>query len=97
MSTRQAPPAVAGGPTADPARSAAVLVVDDEPGMRNFLAKALASRCALVETADDVESAEALRRRVHFDLMVVDIRLPGESGVEWVGSRGCARSRWTRT
>jgi two-component system NtrC family response regulator len=78
MYTRQVPPA------ADPAHAAAVLVVDDEPGMRNFLAKALASRCALVETADSVETAEALRRRVHFDLLVVDIRLPGESGVQWV-------------
>jgi len=65
-------------------RAASVLVVDDEPGMRNFLAKALASRFALVETADSVETAEALRRRYHFDLLVVDIRLPGESGVEWV-------------
>jgi two-component system NtrC family response regulator len=61
-----------------------VLVVDDEPGMRNFLGKALASRCALVETADSVETAEALRRRYHFDLLVVDIRLPGDSGVDWV-------------
>jgi len=63
---------------------ASVLVVDDEPGMRNFIGKALASRFALVETADSVETAEALRRRLHFDLLVVDIRLPGESGVEWV-------------
>ena len=64
--------------------AASVLVVDDEPGMRNFLAKALAGRFALVETADSVATAEALRRRYHFDLLVVDIRLPGESGVEWV-------------
>ena len=27
-------------------QSAAVLVVDDEPGMRNFLKRALESRCA---------------------------------------------------
>jgi DNA-binding NtrC family response regulator len=65
-------------------RSAAVLVVDDEPGMRNFLLKALEQECALVETADSVEAAEALRRRYHFDLLIVDIRLPGQSGVEWL-------------
>jgi len=64
--------------------AASVLIVDDEPGMRNFLGKALASRFALVETADSVETAEALRRRYNFDLLVVDIRLPSESGVEWV-------------
>lgn len=66
------------------ARNAAVLVVDDEPGMRNFLSKALNPYCALVETADSAETAEALRRRYHFDLMIVDIRLPGRSGVEWL-------------
>lgn len=66
------------------ARNAAVLVVDDEPGMRNFLSKALKPHCALVETADSAETAEALRRRYHFDLMILDIRLPGRSGVEWL-------------
>jgi len=66
------------------ARDAAVLVVDDEPGMRNFLSKALQPHCALVETADSAESAEALRQRYHFDLVILDIRLPGQSGVEWL-------------
>ncbi len=87
MSTRppeSAPSRDAPHPAASGPHAASVLVVDDEPGMRNFLGKALAGRCALVETADSVETAEALRRRYHFDLLVVDIRLPGESGVEWV-------------
>jgi two-component system NtrC family response regulator len=66
------------------ARNAAVLVVDDEPGMRNFLSKALNPYCALVETADSAESAEALRQRYHFDLVILDIRLPGQSGVDWL-------------
>lgn len=66
------------------ARNAAVLVVDDEPGMRNFLSKALKPHCALVECADSAESAEALRQRYHFDLVILDIRLPGRSGVEWL-------------
>lgn len=66
--------------------SSAVLVVDDEPGMRNFLHKTLEQECALVEVADSVESAEELRRRYHFDLLIVDSRLPGMSGVEWLES-----------
>ncbi len=66
------------------ARDAAVLVVDDEPGMRNFLSKALKPHCALVETADSAETAEALRQRYHFDLLILDMRLPGRSGVEWL-------------
>lgn len=85
MATRLPSPTPSGRPTSTTTPHAvSVLVVDDEPGMRNFLGKALASRFALVETADSVETAEALRRRYHFDLLVVDIRLPGESGVEWV-------------
>ncbi len=63
---------------------ASVLIVDDEPGMRNFLSKALATVCALVETADSIETAEALRKRYHFDLMILDIRLPCEFGVDWL-------------
>ncbi len=31
-----------------------------------------------------MDSGEALRRRFHFDLLIVDIRLPGRSGIEWL-------------
>ncbi len=65
-------------------RSAAILVVDDEPGMRNFLKRALENRCALLEVAGSAEEAEALRLRIHFDLLLVDIRLPGLSGLDWM-------------
>ena len=44
-------------------QAAAIMVVDDEPGMRNFLYRALARSHALVEVAEDAEAAEALRRR----------------------------------
>lgn len=60
-----------------------VLIVDDEPGMRSFLKKALTKKFALVETAGSVEDAEQLRSRCHFDLLIVDIRLPGRSGIDW--------------
>lgn len=61
-----------------------ILIVDDEIGMRNFLQKSLIRECGLIEVADSVESAEELRQRCHFDLIIMDIRLPGKSGVEWV-------------
>lgn len=64
--------------------SSAILVVDDEPGMRNFLQRALEKHCALFEVAESVEAGEELRKRYHFDLMIVDIRLPGCSGVDWL-------------
>jgi len=61
-----------------------VLVVDDEEGMRNFLERALKSRCGLVEAVGDVERATQLMARLHFDLIVLDIALPGKSGIEWL-------------
>ena len=75
-------------------RSAAILVVDDEPGMRNFLKRALENRCALLEVAGSAEEAEALRLRYHFDVLLVDIRLPGLSGLEWLAR---LRERGVRT
>ncbi|MCU7906863.1 MAG: sigma-54 dependent transcriptional regulator [Candidatus Thiodiazotropha sp. (ex Epidulcina cf. delphinae)] len=64
---------------------ASVLIVDDEPGIRSFLQKGLRKYFGLVEAAEDVETAEALRRHCHFDLIITDIRLPGQTGgVEWV-------------
>ena len=60
-----------------------VLVVDDEPGMRAILTKALSKKFAQVDTAGSIEEAEELRKRCHFDLLIVDINLPGRSGIEW--------------
>jgi DNA-binding NtrC family response regulator len=65
-------------------RMASVLIVDDEPGIRSFLQKGLKDNFALVEVADSIEKADALKQRCHFDLIIVDIRLPGRSGVEWI-------------
>lgn len=61
-----------------------MLVVDDEIGMRSFLKKSLGKQLALVEVADSVETAEALRSRCHFDVVVMDIRLAGRSGLDWL-------------
>jgi len=61
-----------------------VLVVDDEPGMLSFLARALAGRCGRVETLGSVEEAEPVLARSRFDLIVLDITLPGKSGVAWL-------------
>ncbi|EHA1079350.1 sigma-54-dependent transcriptional regulator [Photobacterium damselae] len=60
-----------------------VLVVDDEPGMRTILQKALSKKFAQVDVAGSVEEAEEIRKRCHFDLLIVDINLPGRSGIDW--------------
>jgi DNA-binding NtrC family response regulator len=60
---------------------AVVLVVDDEPGMRHFIDKALAPRVARVLVAGSAEAAEDLLRQHHVDLVVLDIALPGKNGI----------------
>ena len=60
---------------------ATVLVVDDEPGMRNFLIKALQPRVGQVLAAASAEEAEGLLQRHRCDLVVLDITLPGKSGI----------------
>lgn len=74
-------------------RPASILIVDDEPGIRDFLQRALAKRYGLVEVASHVEAAEALCERYYFDLLIVDIRLPGRSGLEWVQGLRAAGSQ----
>ncbi|PKO94758.1 MAG: sigma-54-dependent Fis family transcriptional regulator [Betaproteobacteria bacterium HGW-Betaproteobacteria-10] len=76
-----------------PWKQYSVLVVDDEPGMLSFLQRALAPRCGVVDTAGSVEQAEPLLRRRLYDLIVLDIALPGRSGIEWLHelrADGCA-------
>ncbi len=63
-----------------------ILVVDDEPGIRDFLQRSLTKTYSHVEIASSAEEAEVLRSKIHFDLFVVDICLPGLSGVDWLKS-----------
>ena len=64
--------------------SSAVLVVDDEQGMRNFLAKTLAPRCGQVMAVASAEAGQAQVAQQRFDLIVLDISLPGRSGLAWL-------------
>lgn len=61
-----------------------VLVVDDEPGMVSFLRRALSQRCGVVDSAGSIEQAAPLLQRRLYDLIVLDIALPGRSGIDWL-------------
>ena len=78
----QPSPAAAAADSADRWPRATVLVVDDEPGMRHFLEKALAPRVARVLTAASTEEAQGLLREHGVDLALLDIALPGRNGIE---------------
>lgn len=61
-----------------------ILIVDDEPGMRNFLIKVLAPRCRFVAAAGSAEEGAQWMRTQRFDVVILDIALPGQSGVQWL-------------
>lgn len=68
-------------------RDAAVLVIDDEPGMRNFLVKTLRPHCRKVLAAEDAETASGILEQQRFDIVLLDNRMPGLSGIEWLGGQ----------
>jgi DNA-binding NtrC family response regulator len=66
---------------------ASILVIDDEPGMRNFLRRTLETRCKRVETAEDTTAASRKLDENHFDLLILDNIMPGKTGVEWLAEQ----------
>ncbi len=78
---------VEGNDLTDKLARASVLVVDDEPGMRNFLCKTLAPYCQVVEEADSVDAAEAAQGRRHFDVVILDNMMPGRNGIAWLADQ----------
>lgn len=71
--------------TSDPwLAKAQILVVDDEPGMRNFLVRTLAPRCARVEAVGDTVAAGRLIEASSFDLIILDNILGGRTGLSWL-------------
>ena len=72
------------GPGTGPARDnrPLVLVVDDEESYRQALASGLAREGFAVEIAGDGHEALRLFHRVHPDLVLLDVMLPDQSGIE---------------
>ncbi|MDJ0821349.1 MAG: sigma-54 dependent transcriptional regulator, partial [Paracoccaceae bacterium] len=67
--------------------NASILVIDDEPGMRNFLTKILGPRCKRVEEAGSPAEATKRLDQQHFDLVIIDNVMPGKTGLEWIGEQ----------
>jgi two-component system KDP operon response regulator KdpE len=66
-----------------------VLVVDDEPQIRRALTTNLRARGYEVDEAETGEEALAMAARLHPDVVVLDLGLPGIDGIEVVhGLRG---------
>ncbi|NWG47015.1 MAG: response regulator [Alphaproteobacteria bacterium] len=59
-----------------------ILVVDDDARLRELLSRFLRDNGYLVTTARDAAEARARLNGITFDLIVLDIMMPGESGLE---------------
>ena len=63
-----------------------ILVVDDDTKIRELLKKYLIENNYLVTTAFDAGDARAKLMQLQFDLLVLDIMMPGETGLELTNS-----------
>ena len=61
---------------------AKILVVEDEPGPRELISRRLSGKGYEVSTAQDGEEALHKLKREPFDLILLDIRMPGMSGMD---------------
>jgi len=60
-----------------------VLVVDDDDGIRNLVKEYLKENNFLVTTAKDAEDAVQKISIIKFDIIVLDIMMPGKSGLDF--------------
>lgn len=61
-----------------------ILIVDDDPIFSEVLAKALTKRGFEVRSASNVEQAKQCLQEFQPDYAVVDLRMPGPSGLELI-------------
>src|SRR5918993_2641065 len=65
-----------------PGDAAHLLAVDDDARLRALLQRFLSEQGFRVSTASDAAAARAALAAVSFDLLVLDVMMPGESGLE---------------
>jgi PAS domain S-box-containing protein len=61
---------------------ARILVIDDEPVIREFISQVLGEQGHTVETVDNAASALKMVKSKRYRLILLDIKMPGMSGVE---------------
>ena len=61
-----------------------ILVVDDDEGIRTLVQKYLNENNFLVSTAENAEDASEKVKVIKFDLIILDIMMPGKSGLEFI-------------
>ena len=61
-----------------------IMVVDDDDGIRSLVKKYLNDNNFLVTTADSAENASEKIKVIKFDLIILDIMMPGKTGLEFI-------------
>tara|TARA_B100000214_G_scaffold162133_1_gene116277 strand:- start:3089 stop:3766 length:678 start_codon:yes stop_codon:yes gene_type:complete len=61
-----------------------ILVVDDDEGIRSLLKKYLNENNYIITTADSSENASEKIKIIKFDLIILDIMMPGKNGLEFI-------------
>jgi two-component system phosphate regulon response regulator OmpR len=59
-----------------------ILVVDDDARLRQLLSRYLAENGYMVSTASNATDARAQLASMEFDLIVLDVMMPGENGID---------------
>jgi DNA-binding response OmpR family regulator len=77
--------------TAEQAFPPSILLVEDEPGIVDFLDRGLRADGFAVETAGDGEEGERRALCESFDMVVLDLMLPGRGGMEVLASLRAAK------
>ena len=90
MSMTDSRPHGRSGPVAGPGVGRHLLIVDDDDRIRELLKEFLAREGYRVTGAAHAAAARRLMELIEFDLVVLDIMMPGESGLDltsWVRSK----------
>jgi len=61
-----------------------ILVVDDDEGIRSLVKKYLNENKYIVNTAESAEDASKKIKIIKFDLIILDIMMPGKNGLEFI-------------
>lgn len=61
-----------------------ILVIDDDTRLRALLQRYLQENGFAVSAAKDAENARMFLRQYQFNLLIVDVMMPGESGIEFL-------------
>ena len=62
-----------------------LLVVDDDERIRSLLQQFLVQDCYLISTAENAEQARILLSGIEFDLIILDVMIPGQDGISFAG------------